>query len=78
MMATTTVISRAVAWARGSTIRYDLTVYRARLEGIERHTLEVGTASDERLGRWGDELRARVQAGTRARRGHRRVVRAGT
>ena len=61
MMATTTAISRAVAWARGSTTSHDLTVYRARLEGIERHTLEVSTASDERLGRWGDELRARVR-----------------
>ena len=64
MMATTTAMSRAVAWARGSTIGHDLSVYRARLEGIERHTLEVGTASDERLGRWGDELRARVRGGT--------------
>ena len=63
MMATTTALRRAVAWARGSTIRHDLTAYRARLEGVARHTLEVGTASDERLGRRADELRARVSGG---------------
>ena len=63
MSTTTTALRRAVAWARGSTIRHDLSAYRAHLEGIERHTLAVGTASDERLGRWRDEVRARVRAG---------------
>ena len=62
-MTTTTALRRAVAWARGSTIRHDLTAYRVRLEGIDRHTLEVATASDERLGRWAGELRARVRGG---------------
>ena len=63
MTATSSTLSRAVAWARGSRIRHDLTAYRARLARVDRHRLEVGTASDARLGRWAGELRARRRDG---------------
>ena len=64
MMATASAMRRAVAWARGSTIRHDLSAYRARLEQVDRYTLEVGTASDARLAHRADRLRARVREGT--------------
>ena len=63
MRATTTAVSRAVAWARGSTIRHDLTEYRARIGRIDRHALEVVTASDAALHQRASDLRVRVEGG---------------